>query len=221
MTRNGENSKRLEGNIDPMRSKLVPYVTVDGVRTLRDSQLARLFELAKEDDVLEPALYTEDLETMTAQKFVEFYKKPGLMLCFVYFDRKLAGWVWIDDFGRRTARVHFCTLKWLTREQQTVRCAREIMWQLLSLTDKNGATLNVLRGETPGYNKLAVRFLRRVGMKVVGEIPMAAHRFATGVSYPMVYSFITKDILEEHMIVVSSEPTKAAKFDMAVSSDRL
>lgn len=187
-----------EAHSEPMKTKLFRYVEVDGVRTLKDSQIAALFEKAKQENVLRTVMYSDDIEQFTSKAFITIFKSEMRASWLVFYDGKLAGWVWLDDFGHRTARIHFCLFKWLGKEKLTVQVGRESLWQLLNMKFRNDIKLAAIRGETPSFNKLALRFIQKVGLRVIGEIPSAAYRHQDGMTYPMVYSYINRDVLKPH-----------------------
>jgi hypothetical protein len=182
---------------EPMKTRLFRYGEVDGVRTLKDSQLEALFERAKKENVLHTVMYSDDVERWTSRTFIALFKNEARASWLVFYDGKLAGWVWLDDFGHRTARIHFCFFKWLGKNRLTVQVGRELLWQLLNMGFRGGTRLAAIRGETPSFNKLAVRFIQKVGLRIIGEMPSAAFRHQDGVIYPMVYSYITLDILKQ------------------------
>jgi hypothetical protein len=182
---------------EPMKTRLFRYGEVDGVRTLKDSQLEALFEKAKQENVLQTVMYSDNIEQWTSRTFIAIFKSETRASWLVFYDGKLGGWVWLDDFGHRTARAHFCLFKWLGKERLTVQVGREILWQLLNMGFKGGIKLEALRGETPSFNKLALRFIQKVGLRIIGEMPSAAYRHQDGVTYPMVYSFINLDVLKQ------------------------
>lgn len=200
---------RHEAQAGPMRTRLFRYGSVNGVPTLTDPQIAGLFERLKEEGLLDPILYSDDVGKITRRSFVEFFKAHGKVFWLVIFDDKLAGLVWLDDFGHRTARMHFCFFKWLTKTRLTVQVARELLWQLLDMKFNRGVSLRVIRGETPAFNKLALRFIRKVGLEVVGEIPHAAYRHSTDTSCPMIISYITKEMLRDHFMASDPEASNS------------
>jgi len=183
-----------------MKTKLRGYGIVDGVRTLRDSQIGQLFRQAKEEGILPWVMYSDHTAALTERDFINFYKDDSRLLWLVHYDQRLAGWVWLDDIGHRTARIHFGFFKWLSREKLTVRVARELLWQLLSIKFRGGVMLQLIRGETPTFNKRAVRFIERVGLKVIGEMPQAAYQSSTATSSSMLYSYITRDMLKADVL---------------------
>jgi hypothetical protein len=189
------------------RTRLVRYHTVDGIRTVRDSTLAALFVKARDEGVLRTVMYSDDVARWTSQTFIDFFRNESRACWLVLRDGKLGGWVWLDDFGHRTARIHFCFFRWLGRERLTVQVGRDLLWQLLHLEFRNGTRLAAIRGETPAFNKLALRFIQKVGLRVVGEIPSAAYRQEDGELYPMVYSFINLEVLKER---IAADPLATA-----------
>jgi hypothetical protein len=178
-----------------MKTKLMSYRVVEGVPTFTDSQLAQLFEKAKAERLLPLVMYNMSPD-MTAATFVRYYKDTGnRLLWLVFYEGKLAGWVWLDDFGNRTARSHFCLFRWVSEAKLTEEVGRDMFRQLFAMRFRGGTTLQVIRGEMPAFNKPALWFLQKLGMKAIGEIPDAAYRSWTGRFYPMIYLYVTKDML--------------------------
>jgi ribosomal protein S18 acetylase RimI-like enzyme len=189
---------------EPLKMRLFRYAIIDGVRTLKDSQIAAIFEMARKENILPIVMYSDDTEHWNAEKFLLFMKNEARVCWLIFQDEKLAGWVWLDDFGHRTARIHFCFFGWLSKARLTVPVGREVLRRLLDMEFRNGVKLKVIRGETPAFNKLAARFLKRLGMKIIGEIPAAAYRHQDDTSYPMIYSYINREILNEPVEAISA-----------------
>lgn len=185
------------------KTRLVGYRVVEGVPTFTDSQLAKLFERAKAERLLPLVMYNMSPD-MTAPTFVRFCKDAGRILWLVFYESKLAGWVWLDDFANRTARSHFCFFRWLSEGRLTEEVGREAFQQLFKMKFRGGTSLQVIRAEMPGFNRPALWFLEKLGLKVVGEIPNAAYRASTGKFYPMVYLYATKVLLESDCDDVAS-----------------
>jgi hypothetical protein len=184
----------------PMITRLRGYGIVDGIRTLRDSQIASLFKQARDEGVLQWVMYSQNTTAMTERGFIDYFKDESRVLWMVYCGERLAGWVWLDDLGHRSARIHFCFFRWLSKERLTIRVAREALWFLLGVKFRNGASLQIIRGETPTFNKKAVRFIERVGLKVIGEMPQAAFHFSAGTSSSMLYSYVNRDMLRDSLL---------------------
>jgi hypothetical protein len=195
-----DNATSSEAPLAGMETRLRAYGVVDGIRTLKDSQVGMLFRQSKEDGVLQWVMYSQDTTTMTESSFIEYFKNENRLLFLVYHADRLAGWFWLDDLGHRTARIHFAPFRWTTREKLTVRVAKEALWLLLCMKFKRGASLQVIRGESPTFNKGAVRFMQKLGLKVIGEMPHAAFDYRTQTTSSMLYSYITKDMLKNDVL---------------------
>jgi hypothetical protein len=179
------------------RTKLKLYKVVDGIPTFRDSELVHVFQKAKEERLLPLVMYNVDPETPAAA-FVRMYRiGGGRMLWLVFDEGELAGWVWLDDFANRTARSHFCLFRWVSQARRSEEIGREMFRHLFMMRFHNERRLQVIRAEMPAFNKPGLWFLQSVGMKVVGEIPDAAYRFATDKFCPMVYLYATRDMVQD------------------------
>ena len=155
------------------KTELRPYVWDDGTPSFTDSEIVALFEQAKSERLLPLILYNCNPD-MTAGGFLSIYKgSDDRLMCLIFHDEKLAGWVWLDDFQNRTARIHFCLFRWVSKAKASVSVGREMFRQLLSARF-NGVTLKLIRAEMPSFNKPGVWFLEKVGLQAVGEIPNAA-----------------------------------------------
>lgn len=173
---------------------LKPYAEFDGIRTFSDSELKELYHQAKDEGLLETVFYDCAVDKFSDDAFVRYFKSPSRMTWLVLHEDELAGWVWLDDMRHRTARIHFCLFHWVSRKRLSVPIARGALWQFLNFKFRDGHSLRVIRGETPAFNKLAARFLSRLGMEVIGSIPFAVRRHSDGNAYSMIYSYITKEI---------------------------
>ncbi len=205
---------------EPLKVRLFRYATIDGVRTLRDLQIAAIFEIARKEKILPTVMYSDDFEHWSPEKFLLFMKNEARVCWLIFQDEKLAGWVWLDDFGHRTARVHFCLFGWISKARLTVPIGKEVLRRLFDMEFRNGVKLEVIRGETPAFNKLAVRFLKRVGMQIIGEIPSAAYRHQDDTSYAMVYSYINRELLNEP-VEAESDPAHSSLSVQAHGTDQV
>jgi hypothetical protein len=172
------------------------YQVIDGIPTLNNSELIRLFEKAKEERLLPLVMYNVDPNT-PASAFLHMFKiGTGRLLWLVFYEDELAGWVWLDDIANRTARSHFCLFRWVSKAKLSETIGKEMFWELFNLKWHNEKTLQVVRAEMPAFNKPGLWFLENIGLKAFGEIPNAAYRFSTGKFCPMIYLYATRDMLK-------------------------
>lgn len=177
------------------RTTLKPYQVIDGVATLKDSELIHLFERAKAERLLPLVMYNMDPET-PVQAFVRMFRiGGGRLLWLVLYEGKLAGWIWLDDIANRTARSHFCLFRWVSKARLSGAIGREMFREVFNLKFRNAVMLQVIRAEMPAFNKPGLWFLENVGLKAIGNIPDGAYRFSTGKFYPMIYLYASRDML--------------------------
>ncbi len=91
---------------EPMKTKLFRYAEVDGVRTLKDSQIAALFEKAKQENVLQIVMYSDDMEQLTSKTFIAIFKSKMRASWLVFYDGKLGvGFGWTISATGRPASI--------------------------------------------------------------------------------------------------------------------
>lgn len=84
------------------------------------------------------------------------------------FDGCLAGYAWLRDFSGRSVTIHFCLFDW-THGEHTEAIGRKFLRTVF----EDGA-LDSLYGAIAASNRLAIRYARRLGFKVLGSVPSAA-----------------------------------------------
>lgn len=179
---------------------LVKYDAIDGIPTLKDSQITLLYRKSKAEGTLGWAFSSIDCDTyLTEERFLAFYKFGAVKMWVVLYDGRIAGWIWLDDIRDRNCRLHYNFFKWAIRKGLTQEIGIECLDYFFKLENQNNHTIfDVIRGETPSFNKLAVGYLKKLGMKVVGSIDKMAWNSKRYKAYPMVISYITRELLEEH-----------------------
>lgn len=81
------------------------------------------------------------------------------------FDGKLLGLAWLNSVHDKHALAHFCMMReaW---GKKTLQVGQEILkyWNSFDVLD-------VIIGNTPSDNKLAIKYIQKLGFTVIGEIP--------------------------------------------------
>ena len=146
----------------------IPYFHVDGVPTLRDSQIKDLWIRMVGEGTARTVFI--DGTVQSADDFLASMKHPGNQLWVFMEDGEPLVFFWLNSFEGRTARVHFCAFKtvWGRRAKEIAADGLK-----LCLTDRDGKgpLLDCLIGYTPVRNRLACRFIQKIGMRPVGEVP--------------------------------------------------
>lgn len=144
---------------------IIPYIYVDGIPLLRDSQILGLIDRAEKDGTLSMIFYGDS--TYTKFDFLQKVKHSGdCALYVVKHGNNTAGFVLLDHIRYRHAHGHFCVFKeyWGTKE------ITEISHTLLRYLFAQG--YSVLIGVVPADNEYAIRFSERtLCMKKLTVIP--------------------------------------------------
>lgn len=153
-----------------MTFHLLPYIEVDGIRTVPDSDIKRLFKRT-EDDGLVPIVFCDDSIT-TAGHFINMAKFRGTMFFLIMDGTETIGYTWLNRIENRMARNHFCVFKayW----GKTLEIGKWVLAKLINAKDKNGKyCFDLFTGLVPVWNERAVNFALKCGGKTHGTIPNA------------------------------------------------
>lgn len=143
---------------------IIPYIEVDGIPLLRDSQILNLIDRAEKDGTL-PLIFYGD-SSYTRFDFLQKVKHGGdCMLYMIRHGENVAGFVLLDHIRYRHAHGHFCVYS--------------EYWGIKEITEISHTTLrylfekySVLIGIVPADNIHALRFSERtLGMKKLAVIP--------------------------------------------------
>lgn len=142
---------------------LIPYALISGGWNLPDSFLADVFEKMQAEGVLERVFY--DGSVTTPEAFVKYMQSPANVSIFFVRDGEPLSFGWLNGIREGRAFAHFCTLK--AGRGVTIDMGRIALGYWFSTFD----FLAVILGMIAANNKLALRFVRRIGFTAVGEIP--------------------------------------------------
>ena len=103
--------------------------------------------------------------------FVDFLKRQENSVFFVKFKDEEIGFFWLSPFIQKSAFINYCFYKefW---GKKTLEISQSCLDYILYKKNAYGDYIvDVLLGLTPANNKLAIRFLIKNGMTVLGKIP--------------------------------------------------
>lgn len=136
------------------------------------------------EDVFHRVFY--DGSVRDARAFLELMQKPANVPVFVFEGAEPLGFAWLNGLNGGIAFAHFCGLKAAKgRTQQLGRLC-------IGYWMKNFQFLRVILGLTPSNNKLAVRFIQRLGFTPLGEIPGVVHDAYSGERVGAVISYYAR-----------------------------
>lgn len=112
-----------------------------------------------------------DGSVRNTSEFIDFLKKEEHSVYFVKFIGEDVGFFWVSRFVQKSAFINYCFYKsfW---GRKSLQIGRNCIDYLLHLKNERGDySIDVLLGLTPVNNKLAVSFLKKHGMVIIGKIP--------------------------------------------------
>jgi len=167
--------------------ELVQYCEVDGIRSFPDSLLKSIFVKMENEGLVSKAFPEGDVQT--AEDFLYCMKSNANRLFLIFRDNKeILGIVWLNGFRARSAYMHHCLFKKVWGKDSP-EIGKDVLNKLLSLKDAQGYIFDVLIGMTPANNKLAVKWLEKIGLTILGEIPNAIWDRKSGKSVPGIVSY--------------------------------
>lgn len=139
---------------------------------LDDYTLQRLYNKLRAEGLYDKVFYEDNHPT--ANSFVDYIRNQCWMVHVMDTTGEDMGVFWLDGFSGKAAFFHYWVFKvgW----GQSKDLQREVIeW----LTEELKDSILTLVGKTPASNKLAIRFLKQGGFKILEAIPDAIG-FANG-----------------------------------------
>jgi len=146
---------------------IIPYVEIDGIRTIKDSEIKELFARTKQDGLVETVFY--DGYIRTADDFLLLMKNKFIFFWVLKDGEQTVGYVWLDRAEGKAIRQHYCTFKeyW----GKAVELGKFVLDKIMALQNDDGFIFSVLIGIVPEWNKKAIDFSVKCGGVNAGVIP--------------------------------------------------
>ena len=160
--------------------EILPYSEVNGCRTLPDTALIYIWDRLEKDGTIKTVF--SECDITVAQQFVELCKDNRNLPAFVIVDGKLGGIGWVNGVQKDRAFSHYAFFKehW---GKKTIEMAKALM----AYWFRPEFPFYMLIGQTPTWNRRAVKFLERIGWTIAGELP------ATPMGQGIVISYCTRE----------------------------
>ena len=154
--------------------RILPYVLVQGTYTLPDTFLHWMWARFEEEGSSKKVFVVG--EVYGAEAYVAYLRHPANAPIFFFTDdpeHTPLGMAWLNGIEGNHAFLHHALLRaaWGTLTMNVARAAFNYWWGLES---DSGPLLEVLIGQSPSKNKLAISYLERAGFTVIGQIPKIA-----------------------------------------------
>ena len=134
-------------------------------------------------------------EVRTADDWFTMIKNPTNIVNLVTGYEDVVAFAWLNGISHNHAFAHYCTFPeaW---GRGTVGIMRQCLKYWFGFKDENGnPMLEVILGRTPSDNRLAIKFLDRIGMEVLGEIPGIGIDVYKNKKVGLVFSYIKRESL--------------------------
>lgn len=148
---------------------IITYQHIDGIPTMRDSDIIRLFDRMFDEGLVDTVFY--DGSIRNPETFINVMKDN--CLCVVEEEKKPVAFFWFTDRQARRAQIHFCFF----REAREGR-AQEVAKFILERIKK--ADIDCLIGYIPKFNIPAINFCKKIGVQFAGEIPNGIYNYKAG-----------------------------------------
>ena len=165
--------------------KLIPYVLHNGAWSLPDDIMESVFTRMRLHD-LDIVVFGERLNP---DRFLGFIKRQSVVLHTIWEDNQILMIGWLTDISTNHAFAHYCMFP-ETWGKNTAELAKESLRYWFNFKGNDGYLFDVIMGRTPVDNGYAVKFLKKIGMNILGAVPLL--KFGNSDS-GMVFSYITRE----------------------------
>ena len=175
--------------------KLIPYVAVNGAWSISDNAMTGVFDLMQEHRLDKAVFYSGGINR---KNFIDFMKSSQNVVHTIWDDNEfpvapnILMLAWLNRFGSNHGMAHFCCFPkgWGKTSKELAHKTLDYWFGDFFVKDDGTPLLDVLIGFTPSDNRLAVRWIKQIGMTIVGNIPL----MDTGQKRAgMVVSYITRE----------------------------
>lgn len=149
--------------------RVVPYLPLDGVFPLRDSQVLAFWERMVRDGTGGRVFF--DGSITDGAQFLAKVKRTDHLFLFCFDGATPVAVCWLDTFAPHRAHIHFCVFResWGNAAKAL---GRLVLKTIEDMKDSNGeAVFQMLLGITESSNSPAIRFAKSIGLSKCGHIP--------------------------------------------------
>ena len=151
---------------------ILPYVESNGIRSVSDEKMIDVFNRIKEFGLLESLFYSGEVDT--PEKFLALVKSKHNVVNVVMQNDVIVFISWINDFSRNSAFAHFCALPEIWGNG-SVQIGKDVIKYWFDFEKDGEHILDVIIGKVPTINKRAVNYIKKLGLTILGDIPLLAH----------------------------------------------
>ncbi len=166
---------------------LIPFCRLDGSPHFSDIHLAQVFRRIVREETVSRVFY--DGSIVNTSDFIRFFKNHDREIFFVEHNGREVGFFWLEKFRHKTSFINYCFYREYWGEN-ALHISRVSIDFLFERKDCHGEFLiDMLLGLTPSTNKLAIKFLLKNGMTVLGKMPKMLFDVKKGTNVDGVFSY--------------------------------
>lgn len=156
---------------------LLPYAQSDGAWIVSDTLVSGFYDVLDDEGTIE-TVFGDQIPT--AERFLTFLKDSENVPVFIIRDT-IVGVAWLNRIVKNHACAHFAHTKAI--KGVSIQVGMMVLDYWFSFPGKAGPLFDVLVGNIPASNKLAIRYIKKLGFFEIGEIPHVAPDGAMSISY--------------------------------------
>jgi hypothetical protein len=172
----------------PNEVRLIPYVELNGARTLPDTFLEDVFDEMVVEGLVSAVFAGTNISS--SKDFIGMMRHPTNIPVFVVAGTRCIGFAWLNGIALNHAYGHFCTFP--NGVMTAIEMGEMVMGYWWSLGGPDSYALEVILGTIPAFNSRAVRFIQKLGFVKVGEIPKVFLNPMTNERWPAVVLYCTR-----------------------------
>lgn len=156
-----------------------------------DKYIAQIYRRIVREDTVNKVFY--DGSVRNSADFIDFFRDKTIELFLVEYDGKETGFFWLNTFAQKSAFVTYCFYKAFWGEK-ALEISKSCIKFIFSRKNSHGEHLyDVLLGLTPANNKLAIKFLLKNGMTVLGRVPGFIYDAIEDIKVDGIFSYIQRN----------------------------
>lgn len=172
---------------------IVPYTNGPDGWSIPDAEMFGVF-MEMQRRALDTTVFIAGKVTDCGE-FLEMCREPGTLVHLVKDGETLLAVAWVDSIGHNYAFAHYCMFPpaW---GQRSIDVAAKCLahWFFLQDPETCRPLFQVILGRTPVKNVRATRFLEKLGMTIVGVIPLIGKDiYADSGTADMLFSYMKRE----------------------------
>ena len=167
--------------------EIIPSSHKPGRHWLTDKHIAQVYRRIVSEETVYRSFH--DGSVRNTNDFIKFIRNKNNEIYFVEYDGKEAGFFWLTKFQQKSAFINYCFYKnfWGKKALNVSQLCIDFIFNRKDIYGQY--TLDVLLGLTPANNKLAIKFLLKNGMTVLGKIPSILYNYIENTTVDGILSF--------------------------------